>query len=218
MVANILPAAPTPSSPNLGVKMSNLTFAEHGHVAYQIKGNCECNNMVANILSAAPPPPLPSEGQKSTFSEDGHVAYQIKGNRECSNMVANILPIAPLTWPWGQKVKFNFCRTWSCCISNLRESRMQHYGNIYIVTQPPPPLSPQKVKIQLFQNMVMLHIKGSRMQQHGSNCRQRYNKIWNILNVILDGRPVPNPLGGLRWWDQNVKIHFFRTWSCCISN
>ena len=73
--------------------------------------------MVANIFPAAPTPPtLGSKGQILTFVEHDHVAYQIKGNRECSNMVANILPAAPL--------------------------------------------SPQKVKIQLFQNMVMLHIKG----------------------------------------------------------
>ena len=28
----------------------NSTFSEHGHVAYQIKGDNECSNMVANIL------------------------------------------------------------------------------------------------------------------------------------------------------------------------
>ena len=53
MVANILPAAPPPS-PDPRVKGSNLTFAEHDHVACQIKGNRECSNMVANILPAAP--------------------------------------------------------------------------------------------------------------------------------------------------------------------
>ena len=53
MVANILPAA-TPPPPDPRVKRSNLTFAEHDHVAYQIKGNCKYSNMVANILPAAP--------------------------------------------------------------------------------------------------------------------------------------------------------------------
>ena len=73
--------------------------------------------MVTNILPTAPPPPDPRVKRSNlTFAEHDHVAYQIKGNRECSNMVANILHAAPL--------------------------------------------SPQKVKIQLFQNMVMLHIKG----------------------------------------------------------
>ena len=54
MIANILPVAPLPRHPR--VKRSNLTFAEHDHVSYQIKGNRECSNMVANILPAAPSP------------------------------------------------------------------------------------------------------------------------------------------------------------------
>ena len=33
----------------------NLTFSEHGHVAYQMKENHECRNMVANILPADTP-------------------------------------------------------------------------------------------------------------------------------------------------------------------
>ena len=60
MVANILPAGPPPP-PTLGSKGQLLTFAEHDHVAYQIKGNCECSNMVANILPAAPSPLLRSK-------------------------------------------------------------------------------------------------------------------------------------------------------------
>ena len=59
MVANILPAyiLPDPeggvSTLTLGgVRRSNFTFLEHGHDAYQIKGNQECLNMVANILPA----------------------------------------------------------------------------------------------------------------------------------------------------------------------
>ena len=52
MVANILP--PPPPLPDARVKRSNLTFAEHDHVAYQIKGNRGCSNMVAKILPAAP--------------------------------------------------------------------------------------------------------------------------------------------------------------------
>ena len=47
MVANILPL------PRIwgGSKGQNSTFSEHGHVAYQIKGNDECSNMQAHILS-----------------------------------------------------------------------------------------------------------------------------------------------------------------------
>ena len=65
--------------PRDGVNRSNSTFSEHGHVAYQIKGNHGCTNMVVNILPADTPPPptlgMSSIGQKSTFSEHGHVAY-----------------------------------------------------------------------------------------------------------------------------------------------
>ena len=66
---------------SLGVKRSKLNFSEQFHVAYQIKGNLECSNMVANILPADCPytHPLPtlgveSIGLNSTFSEHGHVA------------------------------------------------------------------------------------------------------------------------------------------------
>ena len=54
---------PTPS-PRHWDKNVKLTFAEHGHVAYQIKGNRECSNMVTNILlDVRPLPPNPG-GQK----------------------------------------------------------------------------------------------------------------------------------------------------------
>ena len=107
---------PPPPDPG-GQKVKNSTLLEHGHIAYNIKGNHKCSNMVANILPAAPHPSPDPRVKRSnlTFAEHDHVAYQIKGNCECSSMVANILPAAPL-YP--------------------------------------------QVKIQLFQNMVMLHIKG----------------------------------------------------------
>ena len=65
---------PTPSpllDPGDGLNMSNFnphyprgwcqnsTFSEHGNVAYQIKDNCECSNMVANIFPADPLPLQP---------------------------------------------------------------------------------------------------------------------------------------------------------------
>ena len=34
----------------MGSKGQNLTFSEHGHVAYQIKENDECSNMQSHIL------------------------------------------------------------------------------------------------------------------------------------------------------------------------
>ena len=42
-----------------GSKGRNSIFSEHGHVAYQIKGNHACGNMVANILPADPQSPRP---------------------------------------------------------------------------------------------------------------------------------------------------------------
>ena len=58
MVANILPADPLlpPPDPGVVVKMSKLLFSEHGYVAYQIKGNHGCSNMVTHIMTALPPP------------------------------------------------------------------------------------------------------------------------------------------------------------------
>ena len=60
--------------------VSKCNFSEHGLVAYQIKGNRECNNMVANVLPVDPPPPTLGwgQGQNLTFSEHGHVAYHFK--------------------------------------------------------------------------------------------------------------------------------------------
>ena len=78
IVANILHADPYPLSPPrpwVWVNMSNFnphdhrggcqnsTFSEHGHVAYQIKENYKCSNMVENIFPAdpsTPPAPLPN--------------------------------------------------------------------------------------------------------------------------------------------------------------
>ena len=52
-----------------GSKGQNSIFSEYGHVAYQIKGNHECSNMVANILPTDPhlttPPPPTLEVQGS---------------------------------------------------------------------------------------------------------------------------------------------------------
>ena len=112
-------------------------FSEHGYVAYQIKLIHEYTNMVANILPTDfPPPSRPcgSRGQNSFFSEHDHVVYQIKGNHVCSNTVAIFSPHTQ-----GVKMsKFNFFITWSCCISNLRESRMQQHGSKYLPADPSP--------------------------------------------------------------------------------
>ena len=85
--------SPTPDPGGQKVKIQPFQSMGMFIVAYEIKGNQECSNMVANILPAHRPYPNPWEwDQNSTSSEHGHVAYQIKGNHECSNMVAKILP------------------------------------------------------------------------------------------------------------------------------
>ena len=63
-----------------GLRGTEAIFSDYGHVAYQIKGNDACINMVANILPVNPSPDsgLGSKGKNSTSSEHGHVAYQIK--------------------------------------------------------------------------------------------------------------------------------------------
>ena len=66
---------------------------------------------------------------------------------------------------------------------------MQQYNSKYFGRSP---TSPQKVEIQLFQNMVMLHIKGNR-------------KCSNMVAKVLGG--------GVKM----SKFNFFRTWSCCKS-
>ena len=46
----------------------NSSFSEDGHVAYQIKGDDACSNMVANVFTRRHHPPWGSvKSQKSTF-------------------------------------------------------------------------------------------------------------------------------------------------------
>ena len=75
---------PPPLTLGLGPKGQNSTLSEQGHVAYQIKGNHDCSNMVSTYFACRSPSPpkknigIGSIGQNTTFSEHGHVAYHIK--------------------------------------------------------------------------------------------------------------------------------------------
>ena len=89
---------PTPYPLTMGSKGQNSTFSEHGHVAYQIKDNHECSNMVANILPSdhhtpTPPPPLRmgSSGEKSIFRTWNHEMQQY-----CSKCFAGRPPPHPV--------------------------------------------------------------------------------------------------------------------------
>ena len=54
-----------------------LIFFEYGHVAYHVRANNTCSNMVANVLLTDTPstPERRSKGQTISFSESSHVAY-----------------------------------------------------------------------------------------------------------------------------------------------
>ena len=73
---------------------------------------------------------------------------------------------------------------------------MQHYGSKYFARRHPFPHDPrglgQKVKIQLFQNMVMMHIKLNEIM--------KCNKM--VANILPADHP-PHPMG------QNVIIQLF---------
>ena len=105
MVANILPTDPY-SYPLLTLWLGsvgrNSTLSEHGFVAYQIKENHECSNMVANKLPADRPTPPPLDpGDWENMSKIQHfqnmvmLHIKLNGITKCSNMVANILPADP---------------------------------------------------------------------------------------------------------------------------
>ena len=66
MVANFF-LADTPD-PGDGIIRSEFIFLDYGHVAYQIKENHECSNMVANILAGDPPPDPWDRFNRSKFN------------------------------------------------------------------------------------------------------------------------------------------------------
>ena len=106
----------------MGSKVQNSTFSEHGHVAYQIKENHECSNMVPNILLADTLTlGMGQIGQNLPFSEHGHIIYQFKGNQKMQQHGSKYLP-SPRPDPGDgvRRSKFKFFRTWSCCISKLK--------------------------------------------------------------------------------------------------
>ena len=105
--------------------------------------------------------------QNSTFSEHGHVANQIKWNHECSN-IANIFPAdPPPTLGVGSTAQNSF-------FSEPRD---------------------QKVKIQLFQNMVMLHINLKGME-HRAPC-----------NHIFSPYTHPQPVGWIKGYKKSECDH-----------
>ena len=62
---------PPPDPRGRGSKGQNSTFSEHGQVAYQIKGNHECRNMVENILPADPNGPRDGVNRSKFIDKHG---------------------------------------------------------------------------------------------------------------------------------------------------
>ena len=76
----------------MGSKVQNSTFSKHGHVAYQIKENHECSNMVPNILLADTlTMGMGQIGQNLPFSEHGHIKYQFKVVRDPCQKITLLL-------------------------------------------------------------------------------------------------------------------------------
>ena len=130
---------------------------------------------VATILPKANPAP-PAPGSKSKFNFQNMVMLHIKGNHECSNMVSN----ADRGKINKKHIKRNFYqRPVPYSLMGL-EGRGQRG---------------QKIKIQLFQIMVLLNIKLKRNQE----CS-------NVVRICLQTPSHPTrPLGS--------KFNFYRTWS-----
>ena len=107
--------------PTMGMESvgQNLTILEHGHVAYQIKGNQDCSNMVANILPTDPTPDN-CDGLKFNFFQSMAMFYnKLKGTEHRAPYKHILSPFTHLQ-PVGLIKRQNKIRMWSCCISNLR--------------------------------------------------------------------------------------------------
>ena len=94
------------------------------------------------------------------------------------------------------QVKIHFFQTWSCCISNKRNHEMQQHGSkcFALRARQYPRGWGQKVKIHLFQNMGILHIKLKRI----TKCS---NMVANILPTYLPPPPDPG-----KWYTGQNQI------------
>ena len=159
----------------MGSVGQNSPLSEHVHVAYLIKENHECSNMVPNILLAdSPTLGMGPIGQNLPFSEHGHIEYQFRGNQKMQEQGSKYLPgdVYPLAPTLGMRSvgqTSTFSEHGHVAYQNLRESRMQQRGSNYFARRPPIPPTPrpcrwdQYVKNLFFQYMAMLHIKLKRI-------------------------------------------------------
>ena len=70
-------------------------------------------------------------------------------------------PTPTRPWGWGQNVKINFSKHGHVAYQIKWNHKFSHMVANISPTNPPGPWG-QKVKIKLFQDIVMLHIKGNR--------------------------------------------------------
>ena len=89
MVANILPTDPlAPTTQGMGSIGQNSTFSEHGHVAYQFKGNQEMQPHGSNYFNRRPPSPYDPIGigqkVKIQVSEPGLLHINLKVTRNAA--------------------------------------------------------------------------------------------------------------------------------------
>ena len=131
-------------------------------------------------------------------------------------MVANILP-ANLPYPiptptLGKGPQGKILRFQNMVMLHIKLKRITKCSNMVAnilptdLPSPPPSLPHPGIgstgHTKIFQNMVTFHIKFIGIR-----------KCSNMVANILPADPPTCPPRG-----QRVKIHFFRTWSCCISN
>ena len=96
-----------------GAEAKIKLFSEYGHVAYQIKADDVCSNMVANILPTDRPSTqgVGLKGQTIYFCASSHVPYQIKGNCAQSTIKANMLSLHTPTTPWDGVKRYFFSKS-----------------------------------------------------------------------------------------------------------
>ena len=114
----------------------NSNFPEYGRVAYQIKGNDACSNIVANIFLADIPHPLMlgSKGQMQLFQN--MIMFHIKLNAITNAATCKHI-FCPYTHPrplgWGQRSKQCFSESSHVAYQIRRELSIEHHAITYSV-------------------------------------------------------------------------------------
>ena len=131
----------------MGSKAQNSTSSEYGRIAYQIKRNHTCSNIIGNILPADPhpPPPPPTLGSKcqnTTFSKHKHCILNLSISpmqQNGSKYFAGRPPPPPPTQPLGSIGQNSTCSEHGPVAYHIKEvSQMQQHGRKYFASRLPP--------------------------------------------------------------------------------